>query len=103
MKMVTLNERIIQLERRSEGMSNTELAVKQENDIATVKTSITSLRTQVDRLGATGGATGGPVDIEGTRTVCSFTLISGFPQALEIMENLENHEKKFHAWKNHGI
>ena len=87
MKMVTLNERIIQLERRSEGMSNTELAVKQENDIATVKTSITSLRTQVDRLGASGGATGGPVDIEGMRTVCSFTLISGFP----------------HAWKNHGI
>ena len=28
---------------------------------------------------------------------------SGFPQALEIMENLENHYKKFHAWKNHGI
>ena len=28
---------------------------------------------------------------------------SGFPQALEIMENLENHERKFHAWKNHGI
>ena len=27
----------------------------------------------------------------------------GFLQALEIMENLENHEKKFHAWKNHGI
>ena len=23
--------------------------------------------------------------------------------ALEIMENLENHTKKFHAWKNHGI
>ena len=23
----------------------------------------------------------------------------GFPQALEIMENLENHQKKFHAWK----
>ena len=29
--------------------------------------------------------------------------ILGFPQALEIMENLENHEKKFHAWNNHGI
>ena len=28
---------------------------------------------------------------------------AGFPQALEIMENLENHEKKFHEWKNHGI
>ena len=28
---------------------------------------------------------------------------SGFPQALEIMENLENHDKRFHAWKNHGI
>ena len=27
----------------------------------------------------------------------------GFPQALEIMENLENHGKKFHAWKNHEI
>ena len=25
---------------------------------------------------------------------------SGFPRALE---NLENHKKKFHAWKNHGI
>ena len=30
-------------------------------------------------------------------------LKPGFPQALEIMENLENHQKKFHAWKNHGI
>ena len=29
--------------------------------------------------------------------------ITGFPQALEIMENLENHPKKFHAWKNQGI
>ena len=28
---------------------------------------------------------------------------AGFPRALEIMENLENQEKKFHAWKNHGI
>ena len=28
---------------------------------------------------------------------------SGFQQALEIMENLENHLNKFHAWKNHGI
>ena len=26
-------------------------------------------------------------------------FIAGFPQALEIMENLENYEKKFHAWK----
>ena len=26
--------------------------------------------------------------------------VSGFPQALEIMEN---HTKKFHAWRNHGI
>ena len=31
------------------------------------------------------------------------TIKAGFPQALEIMENLENHQKKFHAWKNHGI
>ena len=30
-------------------------------------------------------------------------VLAGFPQALEIMENLENQEKKFHAWKNHGI
>ena len=30
-------------------------------------------------------------------------LSSGFPNALEIMENLDNHKKKFHAWKNHGI
>ena len=30
-------------------------------------------------------------------------LESGCPQALEIIENLENHEKKFQAWKNHGI
>ena len=29
--------------------------------------------------------------------------LSGFPQALEIMENLEKSLKKFHAWKNHGI
>ena len=28
---------------------------------------------------------------------------TGFPQGLEIMENLENHQKKVHAWKNHGI
>ena len=28
---------------------------------------------------------------------------TGFPQALEIMENLENQLKKFHAGKNHGI
>ena len=28
---------------------------------------------------------------------------AGFPQALEIMENLEDQEKKFHTWKNHGI
>ena len=31
------------------------------------------------------------------------SILARFPQALEIMENLENHEKKFHAWKNHGI
>ena len=30
-------------------------------------------------------------------------LFSGFTEALEIMENLENHPKKFHAWKNHGL
>ena len=30
-------------------------------------------------------------------------LSTGFPQALEIMENLENHSEKFHAWKNDGI
>ena len=36
--------------------------------------------------------------------VCTFVIcIPGFPQALEIMENLENLKKKFHAWKNHGI
>ena len=29
------------------------------------------------------------------------TGIAGFPQALEIMENLENHQIKFHTWKNH--
>ena len=28
---------------------------------------------------------------------------AGFPRALENLENLENHKKKFHAWKNHGI
>ena len=27
-------------------------------------------------------------------------VVSGFPQALEIMEN---HLNKFHAWENHGI
>ena len=26
-----------------------------------------------------------------------------FPQGLEIMENLENHQKKFHALKSHRI
>ena len=30
-------------------------------------------------------------------------VLSRLPQALEIMENLENQEEKFHAWKNHGI
>ena len=35
--------------------------------------------------------------------VSSSCVITGFSQALEIMENLENHQKKFHAWKNHGI
>ena len=30
-------------------------------------------------------------------------LHTGFPQALEIMENLKNHAKKFHARKKHGI
>ena len=30
-------------------------------------------------------------------------ITAGFPQALEIMENLENHEKKFYAWKKHRI
>ena len=30
-------------------------------------------------------------------------VASGFPRALENLENLENHKKKFHAWKNHGI
>ena len=35
-----------------------------------------------------------------TSTKC---LGSGFPQALEIMVNLEITKKKFHAWKNHRI
>ena len=30
-------------------------------------------------------------------------LKTGFPRALENLENLENQKKKFHAWKNHGI
>ena len=34
---------------------------------------------------------------------CDVAHLTGFPQALEIMENLENHPKKFHAWINHGI
>ena len=29
--------------------------------------------------------------------------LSGFPQALKIMKNLENYKKKLPAWKNHGI
>ena len=33
----------------------------------------------------------------------AYVLLTGFPQALELMENRENHEKKYHAWKNHGI
>ena len=28
---------------------------------------------------------------------------TGIPQAVEIMENLEESRKKLHAWKNHGI
>ena len=28
---------------------------------------------------------------------------TGFPQALEIIENLKNPPQKFHAWRNHGI
>ena len=34
---------------------------------------------------------------------CESKYSTGFSQALEIMENLENHFKKFHAWKSHGI
>ena len=33
----------------------------------------------------------------------SLLLVTGFPQVLEIMTNLENHKKKIQAWKNHGI
>ena len=29
----------------------------------------------------------------------SLVDVTGFPHILEIMENLENHWKKFHAWK----
>ena len=32
-----------------------------------------------------------------------FRNLTCLPQALEIMENLENPLKKFHAWKSHGI
>ena len=68
MKMVGMTERIITLERRSEGMSNRELAVKHENDIQSIKTTITAVRTQVnqiERQGGVGGATGTPADFEG--------------------------------------
>ena len=70
MKMVGMTERIIQLERRSEGMSNRELAVKHENDIQSVKTNIAALRTQitqVERQGGAGGAAANPVEMEGNR------------------------------------
>ena len=30
--------------------------------------------------------------------VVDLAVASGFPYALEIMEKLENHEKKFHEW-----
>ena len=33
---------------------------------------------------------------------CHDEVKSGFPEALETMENLENQEKKFNAWNNHG-
>ena len=33
----------------------------------------------------------------------AWVLKTGLSQALEILENLENHEKKFHALKKHGI
>ena len=36
-------------------------------------------------------------------TVLTKLYQTGFPQALEIMENVENHEKKIHAWKSHDI
>ena len=42
------------------------------------------------------------LSIHGSLDPCQ-VIMSGFPQALEIMENLEKHQKKFHAWKNHGI
>ena len=44
--------------------------------------------------------------LKGALTNCEVPVLmsyAGFPRGLEIMENLENQEKKFHAWKNHGI
>ena len=72
MKMVGLTERIISLERRSEGQSNRELATKHDNDIASVRTTITAIRTQITQLerqqgtavGA-GGAMANPAEFEG--------------------------------------
>ena len=37
------------------------------------------------------------------KSIVKLSLYTGFPRALENLENLENHKKKFHAWKNHGI
>ena len=68
MKMVGLTERIIALERRSEGQSNREIAVKHENDIQSVRTTITAIRTQLNQLerqGGVGGAVANPVEMEG--------------------------------------
>ena len=47
-----------------------------------------------------------PDKSEESHRICKgivLTPMAGFLQALEIMENLENQHKKFHAWKNHGI
>ena len=35
--------------------------------------------------------------------IINSSIITGYSQAQEIMENLENHPKKFHVWKNHGL
>ena len=72
MKMVGLTERIISLERRSEGQSNRELAQKHNTDIDSVRTTITTLRTQITTLerqqgAAAGGAVGNPAEFEGNQ------------------------------------
>ena len=74
--MVGLTERIISLERQSEGQSNHELAQKQNTDIASFGTTIRTLRTQLERQQGkkAGGVVGSLAEIEGNTKVFDNSL-----------------------------